>query len=67
MQVRSLSPQIQATHVQQVSLFARHFNKSPELLGYLCSILPCLGDFPVSRIAEPTPAAWATQMKTAVR
>jgi hypothetical protein len=33
MQVRSLSPQTQATHVQQVSLFARHFNRSPELLG----------------------------------
>ena len=33
MQVRSLSPHSQATYVQQVSLFARHFNKSPELLG----------------------------------
>ena len=33
MQVRSLSPQTQATYVQQVSLFARRFNKSPELLG----------------------------------
>ena len=33
MQVRSLSPHTQATYVQQVSLFARHFNKSPELLG----------------------------------
>jgi integrase/recombinase XerD len=33
MQVRSLSPQTQATYVQQVSLFARHFNQSPELLG----------------------------------
>jgi site-specific recombinase XerD len=33
MQVRSLSPQTQATYVQQVSLFARHFNRSPELLG----------------------------------
>lgn len=33
MQVRNLSPQTQATYVQQVSLFARHFNKSPELLG----------------------------------
>jgi integrase/recombinase XerD len=33
MQVRSLSPQTQATYVQQVSLFARHFNESPELLG----------------------------------
>jgi integrase/recombinase XerD len=32
MQVRSLSPQTQATYVQQVSLFARHFNRSPELL-----------------------------------
>ena len=33
MQLRSLSPHTQATYVQQVSLFARHFNKSPELLG----------------------------------
>src|ERR1700745_2789728 len=33
MQVRSLSPQTQATYVQQVSLFARHFSRSPELLG----------------------------------
>jgi integrase/recombinase XerD len=33
MQVRSLSPQTQATYVQQVSLFARHFNRSSELLG----------------------------------
>ena len=33
MQVRSLSPQTQATYVQQVALFARHFNRSPELLG----------------------------------
>jgi integrase/recombinase XerD len=33
MQVRSLSPQTQATYVQQVSLFARHFNRSPQLLG----------------------------------
>jgi integrase/recombinase XerD len=33
MQVRNLSLQTQATYVQQVSLFARHFNKSPELLG----------------------------------
>ena len=33
MQVRNLSLHTQATYVQQVSLFARHFNKSPELLG----------------------------------
>jgi integrase/recombinase XerD len=33
MQVRNLSLRTQATYVQQVSLFARHFNKSPELLG----------------------------------
>ena len=29
----NLSLQTQATYVQQVSLFARHFNKSPEILG----------------------------------
>jgi len=33
MQVRNLSPHTQATYVLQVSLFARHFNKSPEALG----------------------------------
>ena len=33
MQVRNLSLQTQATYVQRVSLFAPHFNKSPELLG----------------------------------
>ena len=33
MQVRNLSPCTQVTHIRQVSLFARHFRKSPELLG----------------------------------
>ena len=33
MQVRNLSPRTQSSYVQQVSLFARHFHKSPELLG----------------------------------
>jgi integrase-like protein len=34
LQVRNLSSQTQATeYVQQVSMFARHFNKSPEILG----------------------------------
>ena len=33
MQVRNLSPHTQASYVQQVSLFARHFNKSPIELG----------------------------------
>jgi integrase/recombinase XerD len=33
MQVRNLLSQTQATYVQQVSLFERHFNKSPEILG----------------------------------
>jgi integrase-like protein len=33
MQVRNLSPHTQTSYVQQVSLFARHFSKSPELLG----------------------------------
>jgi len=28
---------------------------------YLGSVLPGLGDFPISRVAELTPAAWATQ------
>jgi integrase/recombinase XerD len=33
MQVRNLSPHTQISYVQQVSLFARHFNQSPEVLG----------------------------------
>ena len=33
MQVRNLSPHTQATYILHVSLFARHFRKSPELLG----------------------------------
>src|SRR5579864_6290370 len=33
MQVRNLARNTQIAYVQQVSLFARHFHKSPELLG----------------------------------
>ena len=33
MQVRNLSPHTQTSYVQQVSLFARHFGRSPEELG----------------------------------
>jgi len=33
MQVRHLSPQTQSAYIQQVSLFYRHFNKSPASLG----------------------------------
>ena len=33
MQVRNLALNTQSSYVQQVSLFARHFDKSPELLG----------------------------------
>jgi integrase/recombinase XerD len=33
MQVRNLSPHTQNSYVQQISLFARHFSKSPEVLG----------------------------------
>ena len=33
MQVRNLSLLTQSSYVQQVSMFARHFNKSPEVLG----------------------------------
>jgi site-specific recombinase XerD len=33
MQIRNLSVHTQATYKLQVSLFARYFNKSPELLG----------------------------------
>jgi site-specific recombinase XerD len=33
MQVRNLSSHTQATYVQQVSPFARHFNQSPEVVG----------------------------------
>lgn len=33
MQVRNFSPHTQASYLQRVSLFARHFSKSPEFLG----------------------------------
>ena len=33
MQVRNLAPHTQATYILHVSLFARYFRKSPELLG----------------------------------
>ena len=33
MQIRNLAVNTQRSYVQQVSRFARHFNKSPELLG----------------------------------
>src|ERR1700730_9145000 len=33
MQVRNLALNTQTSYVQQVSLFARYFNKSPEVLG----------------------------------
>ena len=33
MRVRNLALNTQTCYVQQVSLFARHFDKSPELLG----------------------------------
>jgi integrase/recombinase XerD len=33
MQIRNLAVNTQQCYVQQVSLFARHFHKSPELLG----------------------------------
>jgi integrase/recombinase XerD len=33
MTVRNLAPNTQAAYVQQVSMFARHFGRSPETLG----------------------------------
>ena len=33
MQVRNLSPRTQETYLLQVSLFARHFGRSPDRLG----------------------------------
>lgn len=33
MQIRNLAVKTQESYIQQVSLFARHFKKSPELLG----------------------------------
>ena len=45
MQVRNFSPHTQDSYVQQVSLFARHFSKSPEVLGPGGdSFLPSLSD-----------------------
>jgi hypothetical protein len=37
MQVRNLALNTQTSYVQQVSLFARHFNKSPELFQSIFS------------------------------
>jgi integrase/recombinase XerD len=34
MQVRNLSPHTQTSYLQQVSLFARHFGRSPDALGF---------------------------------
>ena len=47
MQVRNLSPHTQASYLQQVSLFTRHFNKSPEQLGP--GGYPCLSGLPDQR------------------
>src|SRR6266508_3638892 len=33
MTVRNFAPNTQVSYLHQVNLFARHFNKSPELLG----------------------------------
>ncbi len=33
MQVRNLAPQTQKSYLQHITAFARHFHKSPELLG----------------------------------
>jgi integrase/recombinase XerD len=33
MQIRNLAPHTQRSYLQQISQFARHFGKSPELLG----------------------------------
>jgi len=33
MRVRNLAPHTQRAYVQQISRFARHFGRSPELLG----------------------------------
>jgi len=33
MQVRNLAPNTQESYLRQVSQFARHFSKSPEVLG----------------------------------
>lgn len=40
MQIRNLAVNTQESYVQQVSLFARHFNKSPELLEPLPIVAP---------------------------
>ena len=37
MQVRNLAWHTQRAYIQQISLFARHFGKSPEILGRLIS------------------------------
>jgi transposase len=44
-----------------ISLVATCRRLKIHVRDYLGSVLPGLGDFPISRIAELTPAAWATQ------
>ena len=50
MQIRNLAVHSQNTYVLQVSMFARHFGKSPEMLGNVIralstavNVLPCVG------------------------
>ena len=52
MQVRNFSPHTQDSYVQQVSLFARHFRKSPGVLGpeEIRSYQVCI----LRRTAKPT-------------
>ena len=49
MQVRNLALNTQTSYLQQVSLFARHFEKSPELLGPRAKICATTGSLPDQR------------------
>jgi hypothetical protein len=58
MQVRNLALNTQTSYVQQVSLFARHFNKSPEELGPGCWVIStCAVRTPVRLTAPAIKAA----------
>jgi hypothetical protein len=60
MQVRNLALNTQTTYIQQVSLFARHFKKSPDQLGPtksepIRSISPTSGSRRLALFSSPWP------------
>ena len=65
MQVRNLALNTQMSYVQQVSLFARHFSKSPEQLGPE-DILWGIGGFVVMAVVGMITAAMDNQRENRI-